>query len=97
MNISKTDFDKYIKECRHYELFNALGWDKGKGTLPPIEIGKEIFHPKIIAEMHGFQIILCEAEIIPPIATRMKIANSLKKLVQRNIIIFTNKSKLEQV
>jgi hypothetical protein len=97
MNISKNEFDKYIKECRHYKLFNALGWDKGKGTLPSIEIDSEIFQPKIIAEMRGFQIISCAADIIPPLATRMKIANSLKKLVQRNIIIFTNKSKYEQV
>jgi hypothetical protein len=97
MNISKTEFDKYIKECRHETLFNVLGWDKGKDTLSPIKIGDEMFHPRIIAEKRGFQIISCDAEKIPVLAVRLKIANELKKLYQKNIIIFTNESKWEQV
>jgi hypothetical protein len=96
-NIPKATFDKYIKECRHLELFNALGWNKGKTPLSPIEIGAVKYHPQIIAEQHGFQIISCDSENIPPLAERVKIANAMKNKYQKNITIFINQSKQEQV
>jgi len=91
--VKKQDFEKYIKEFRHKELFIDLGWDIGKSKLSPIEIDSILFQPEVIVEKSGFRIIICNSEVMPLYPIRLKIANNIKKQISESIIIFTAKPK----
>jgi len=90
-------FSDYIKGFRFKELFNDLGWDLGKTSIPSINVDNETYQSKVVAEKSGFKIISCEVNVIPSYAIRHKIANTLKKLIHESIIIFTDSTKEKQV
>jgi hypothetical protein len=95
--ISKQEFTDYVRQFRHKELFNYLGWDNDQTAIPPQKAGEEIVAPKIIADKNGFKIITAEFVQIPPYAVRSQVAVALKKLFAENIVIFTDRDKREQV
>lgn len=95
--VSKQEFTDYIRQFRHRELFNYLGWDNDRTLIPPQKAGEEIVLPKIIADKNGFKIIAVQVERIPQYAVRNQVVVALKKLFAESIVIFTDKVKCEQV
>jgi hypothetical protein len=95
--VSKQEFADYIRQFRHKELFDYLGWDNDRTTVPPQKAGEEVVAPKIIADKNGFKIITVHAKLMPLYAVRSQVVVALKKLFAESIIIFSDKDKREQV
>jgi hypothetical protein len=94
--ISKEQFAAFVKDCRFTELFVELGWDRSRASIPPIEVGGEIFEPIVAAEKRGFQIIVCKSTSLPAYPVRQQLAASIKKLLRESLIIFHDENKRNQ-
>ena len=97
--INKTDFKRYIKDCRLSELFNDLGWNYC--TTEVMERDEnESYHLKAVAEKAGFIVFVCtpvSEDGIPNYNTRKKIHNKIAKLYHEHLIIFVDRRNTAQI
>ena len=99
MILTKDMFSTYIKTFNFKGLFNYLGWDNIRTSLPTITI-KDIEYSFVpVAHKSSFVIAECHASNgkIPTYSIRSKIDNEFKKQVQEHMIIFCNQKQTEQV
>lgn len=96
--LTKKEFSAFIKDFKFRELFNYMGWNNDKISIP-IAIETNVFELKSIAEKSGFKIIVCNSnkDKIPTYEIRKQIENKVTKLFQEHLIIFINELKKEQI
>jgi len=96
--IAKQDFTNYINNFDFKSLFIDMGWHNDN-KKENIKIENDIYKLQSIVEMSNFKIFTCEADdgFIPLYKTRRVIEAKLNKLFPRNLIIFIDKNKTEQV
>ena len=96
--IEKQDFTKYINNFEFKELFIDMGWHNDN-KKENIKIENENYKLQSIVEMSNFKIFTCEADdgLIPLYKIRRVIEAKLNKLYPRNLIIFIDKNKTEQI
>ena len=99
MVLTKNMFSSYIKGFDFKGLFNYLGWDNIRTTLPSITIKETEYSFNPVAQKSSFVIVECYSSNgkIPSYTTRSRIDNEFKKQIQEHMIIFCNKQKTEQV
>lgn len=99
MILTKEMFSEYIKSFNFKGLFNYLGWDNARVTLPHITLKGEEYTFTPIAHKSSFLIVECRSSsgAIPSYTVRSRIDNEFKKQVQEHMIIFCNKKNTEQV
>lgn len=99
MILTKEMFSEYIKSFDFKGLFNYLGWDHIRVTLPKIVMKDVEYNFIPIAHKSSFMIVECRASngSIPSYSMRSRIDNEFKKQVQEHMIIFCNKKNTEQV
>lgn len=99
MSLTKQQFSEYIKNFKFRELFNDMGWNNDKTTLPII-IDNNTYTLQSVAEKSGFKILLCNPlshGLIPDYSTRKKIETKVTKLFQEHVIIFFDAKKTVQI
>lgn len=96
--LTKKEFSEFIKDFKFRELFNYMGWNNDKISIP-IAIETNVFELKSIAEKSGFKILVCNSnkDKIPTYEIRKQIENKVTKLFQEHLIIFINELKKEQI
>lgn len=92
-------FSEYIKSFDFKGLFNYLGWDNIRTTLPSITVKDIEYSFTPVAQKSSFIIVECHASNgkIPTYSNRSRIDNEFKKQVQEHMIIFCDHRKSEQV
>lgn len=96
--LTKKEFSEFIKDFKFRELFNYMGWNNDKISIP-IAIETNVFELKSIAEKSGFKILVCNSnkDKIPTYEIRKQIENKVTKLFQEHLIIFINELKKEHI
>jgi len=96
--IAKQDFTNYINNFDFKNLFIDMGWHNDN-KKENIKLENDVYKLQSVVEMSNFKIFTCEADdgFIPLYKTRRVIETKLNKLYPRNLIIFIDKNKTEQV
>lgn len=90
--IRKNDFLRLIAENDFRELFvGYLGWNVPRFNthLPVITIDETEYYAETIAELKGFQIVLCKIENLPNSSTCRKLDSKIRRQANDYISIFT--------
>lgn len=92
--MKKSTFQSYIREANFRELFiTEMGWNnyQGQAALPPIVIEDAEYQFMTIAERNGFQILLCEVEVIPSASLCRNIDTKLRRSAHDYIAIYVQR------
>lgn len=98
MSLSKSAFSSYIKQFQFRELFNDMGWNNDR-TSVPIVVDNETYHLQSVAEKSGFKILTCTPPNgnIADYNIRKKIETKVTRLFQEHLIIFCDTLKTQQI
>lgn len=98
MSLSKPTFSSYIKQFQFPELFNDMGWNDDR-TSVPIVVDNETFTLQAVAEKSGFKILTCISPDanIPDYNIRKKIETKVTRLFQEHLIVFFDAKKTQQI
>ena len=99
MSITRTDFERYIKNFQFRELFNELGWDHvvKKQT---VAVKDDVFELEAVAHKKDFLVFICSSNLdsrMPDANARKKIDREINKLFFEHLLIFIDPAKTKQI
>ena len=98
MSISRSDFERYIKNFQFRELFNELGWDHAV-KKQAVAVKGEVFELQAVAQKKDFLVFVCSGANgkMPDANARKKIDREINKLFFEHLLIFVDSDRTKQI
>lgn len=99
MSIEKSLCSRLIQSFDFRRLFNEMGWDYVKSSIP-VEAGGGVFALEAVAEKRGFAVFMClppAGVAFPDYNVRKTIDNAVTRLHFEHLIIYLDSNKSRQV
>ena len=94
--MNKQQFSDHINAFEFSDLFNELGWDQFKNSIP-IAVKEDVYELKGIVEKRGFVILHLSTDSLPNKTTRRQIEQKAGKAHHEHLIIFSDSTESKQI